>query len=150
MTYHAPYNDEYHYWTGLLLLVRGVLYIIAAITESGYPQILLLMTIIIIACLLCLKGLKLYKKVFVDILEIIVLLNLLSLAAISLFQFKANSIKQKVAVYVSTGITALLLMIVIVYHIVVLLCKKKTGSCPKARYISTSRGTLICKRLLIQ
>lgn len=30
--YHAPYNNKYRYWTGLLLLVRVILYITASLT----------------------------------------------------------------------------------------------------------------------
>ena len=39
-TYHIPHNSKYRYWTGLLLLARGVFYITASITESAHPQTL--------------------------------------------------------------------------------------------------------------
>ena len=32
--YHVPYNGQYRYWTGLLLLVRVILYITASVTVS--------------------------------------------------------------------------------------------------------------------
>ena len=35
--YHAPYTFQHRYWTGLLLLVRVVLYIISAVNVSGDP-----------------------------------------------------------------------------------------------------------------
>ena len=47
-TYHAPYNYKLRFWTGLLLLVRVVLYITVAVTESSNPQVPLLMTIILV------------------------------------------------------------------------------------------------------
>ena len=71
-TYHAPYNYKHRYWTGLLLLVRVVLYITAAVTESGNPQVPLLMTIILVGGLFFLKGIigmRLYQRSSVDIME---------------------------------------------------------------------------------
>ena len=53
--YHAPYNNSHRYWTGLLLLVRIVLYITVAVTVSNNPQIPLLMTIILVGGLLFLR-----------------------------------------------------------------------------------------------
>lgn len=35
-TYHESYNRKYHYWPGLLLLVRVVIYITAATVICGY------------------------------------------------------------------------------------------------------------------
>ena len=36
-TYHAPYTSEHRYWTGLLLFVRAVVYIVSAVNVSGKP-----------------------------------------------------------------------------------------------------------------
>ena len=46
--YHVPYNTKYRYWTGLLLLVRVVLYITASLTVSDNPQVALVATIILV------------------------------------------------------------------------------------------------------
>ena len=54
-TYHAPYSSKYRYWTGLLLLVRVVLYITAAITASANPQVSLIMTNLLIGGLFFLE-----------------------------------------------------------------------------------------------
>ena len=70
--YHAPYNSKYCYWTGLLLLVRVVLYITAAVTVSENPQIPLLMTNISVGDLFLLKqvtGMRVHRKLPVDIVE---------------------------------------------------------------------------------
>ena len=126
-TYHAPYINKHRYWTGLLLLVRVVVYITAAVTESSHPQVLLLMTSILIGCLLFLKGIirKLYKSLLADLLETIVLLNLLAFTMFSLFQFKGNNKKQTAAVYVSTSTAFLLFVVAIVYHIFLIIYVKK-------------------------
>ena len=105
-----------------------MLYVIAAVTQSGNPQIPLLMTIVLMGCLLFLKGMigRLYKKVLVDVLETMVLLNLLTFATFSLYKFKADDTKQTAVAYVSTIITFLLLMGAIVYHVILVCVKKRT------------------------
>ena len=68
--YHVPYNSKYRYWTGLLLLVRVILYITASITLSANPEVSLLATNILIGTLFLLKSiinLKVYKKSITDI-----------------------------------------------------------------------------------
>ena len=37
-SHHVPHNSKYRYWTGLLLLVRVVLYATASVTVSAKPQ----------------------------------------------------------------------------------------------------------------
>ena len=54
-TYHAPYNSKYRFWTGLLLLVRAIVYITASITASTKPQTSLSMTIILLVGLFLLS-----------------------------------------------------------------------------------------------
>ena len=36
--YHAPYHFKYHYWTGLLLFVRVLLYLIASILQNKFAD----------------------------------------------------------------------------------------------------------------
>ena len=72
--YHAPYNSNYRYWTGLLLLVRVLLYITASVTVSAGPQTSLLITNILIGSLFLIKeitGARVYKKSFLSIIETI-------------------------------------------------------------------------------
>ena len=40
-TYHTPYTPKHRYWTGLLLIVRVILYLVAAINVSNDPTIAL-------------------------------------------------------------------------------------------------------------
>ena len=126
-TYHAPYNYKHRYWTGLLLLVRVVLYTTAAVTESGNPQVPLLMTNILTGCLLFLKGIfgvRIYRKLFVDIVETMILLNLFFVAAFSLYEFKTDSTKETAIAYVSTIIISIMLLGVIAYHLTLLMNRK--------------------------
>ena len=129
--YHVPYNNKYRYWTGLLLLVRVILYITASVTVSDDPEISLLATIILVGGLFflnrCIRNLKVYKKSVTDIVETIVYFNLLVLAAFSLrYSFKADPTEQTAVAYTSTIITFFLLIGVIAYHVYLLIKKKKT------------------------
>ena len=128
-TYHAPYNYEHRYWTGLLLLVRVVLYITAAVTVSSNPQVPLLMIIILVGGLLFLKGIygrRVYKRSSVDIVETVILLNLLSFAAFSLYEYKTDSTKQVTIAYISTITTLSVLVGSVVYHVILLIKRKRT------------------------
>ena len=123
-TYHAPYNSKYRYWTGLLLLVRVVLYITSSTFMSAKPQALPLMTIIFVGGLIILSksaGSKVYKSSLVEVTDMILYLNLLAFAAFTLYDFKINITKQTAVAYTSTAITFILLICVIVYHIALLI-----------------------------
>ena len=119
-TYHVPYSSKHRYWTGLLLLVRVVLYVVASITVASKPQISVLVTIITVGCLLLLKavfGSRVYRKSLVDIIDTVLYFNLLALAAFSLYDFKLSVTKQTAVAYISVTITFILLIGVIVYHV---------------------------------
>ena len=127
--YHVPYNSKYRYWTGLLLLVRVILYITASVTVSANPEVSLLATIILVGGLFylnrCIKNSAVYRKSFTDIVETTVYFNLLALAAFSMYDFKNDLKKQTAVAYTSTIITFLLLVGVIAYHVYLLIRKEK-------------------------
>lgn len=62
--YHAPYTFKHRYWTGLLLLVRVVLYIASALNVSGAPGVNLLVTGVVVFSLFLLKE-TLYNPIFI-------------------------------------------------------------------------------------
>ena len=68
-SHHVPLNSKYRYWTGLLLVVRVVLYVTASATVSSNPQSLVLMINIFIGGLFLVKSifsLKVYKNSLVN------------------------------------------------------------------------------------
>ena len=72
--HHNPYNSKTRFWTGLLLLVRIILYVTASVTESVKPQISLFITIVLVGGLLSLSktvGVSVYKNLLVDIFDTI-------------------------------------------------------------------------------
>ena len=126
--YHVPYNSKYRYWTGLLLLVRVILYITASITLSANPEVSRLATNILIGTLFLLKSiinLKVYKKSITDIVETTVYFNLLAVAAFSQYKFNNDFKKQTAVAYTSTIITLLLFVGVITYHVYLLIRNEK-------------------------
>ena len=128
--HHVPYNTKYRYWTGLLLLVRVVLFITGAVAESytDKPQTALLTSSIFIGGLLFfnrITGIRVYKNSIVDIVETVLYLNLLFLSVFSLYDFKTDVRKQTAVAYISSIITFILLIGVIIYHIYLLVRKNK-------------------------
>ena len=126
-TYHVPHNSKYRYWTGLLLLVRVIFYVITSVTESSDPKTLALSSALLIGSLTLFKGVssrRVYCKSLVDVVDTVMNYNLLALAVITLYDFKDNITKQTVVAYTSTIITFTIFIGSICYH-VVLLTKKK-------------------------
>ena len=144
--YLIPYNSNHRYWTGLLLLVRVILYVTASVTVSDNPQVLLLATIILVGGLFLLKSiinLKVYKTSIADVIETITYFNLLALAALSQYNFKADISMQIAFAYTSTVITFLLLIGVIAYHVYLLIQKKNTTVEKTAEYLLTPVQTAV-------
>ena len=116
--YHAPYTFEQRYWTGLLLFVRVILYVIAAFNFNNDPQVSLVSTIIVVGLLPLLKCIlerKIYKKRLVDVMEIIVYFNIIFFAAITL---KTGTTKnQTIVAFTSVSITAALFLAIIGFHL---------------------------------
>ena len=129
-THHTPYSRKCRYWTGLLLLVRVVLYIIASVTVSSSPQTLPLVTGILIGAIILIKGvlgLRVYKMTVVDIVDTVQYFNLLAFSLLSQYNFKTDIVKQTVVAYISTIVTFFLLVGAIVFHVYLLLKKEKSA-----------------------
>ena len=130
-THHVPHNNKFRYWTGLLLLVRVVLYITASVTVSSNPQNLSLIMAFLIGGLVLFKGifgLRVYKNSFVDVIDYFLHLNLLILSVFSLYDFEVNMSMQTAVAYTSTIITFILLIGAICYHVALIVKKKKKRS----------------------
>ena len=126
--HHAPYNNIYRYWTGLLLFLRVVLYITISVTVSGDPETSLLMTFVLVGSLSFVKeitGARVYKNSFLNIVGAMLYFNLLALSGFSWYRFKADFRKQTAVAYSSTIITFILLVGVIIYHVYLLVRKDR-------------------------
>ena len=118
--YHAPYTFGQRYWTGLLLLIRVMLYIVSAINVSGNPRLALVSTITLVGFLPLLKGflaIRVYKIVPIDIIEMTVYFNLMMLSAFSWYSLETDQLTRAAVAYTSASITSVLLVAVLFYHI---------------------------------
>ena len=127
--YHAPYTFKHRYWTGLLLLVRVVLYLhtvsVSTVVHEPARWNLLVITIVMICLLLpkLLLGIRIYKKLSIDILETLSYLNIILFCVAKLF-VKIEGNEQTVITYISGTIFLTLLIGVLLYHIFTELCSK--------------------------
>ena len=126
--HHAPYNNKYRYWSGLLLLVRVVLYVTASVTVSGDPETPLLTTLLLVGSLFLINkitGSRVYKNSFLNIIGAMLYFNLLALSGFSWYRFKTDFRKQTAVAYTSTIITFILLVGVIISHVYLLIRKDR-------------------------
>ena len=114
------------YWTGLLLLVRVVLYIASALNVSGAPGVNLLVTGVVVFSLFLLKERlygPIYRKLPVEFLETICYVNIIVLSFASFYTLEAKK-DQTVVVYISGTIIVALFLVVLIYHIFTEICSK--------------------------
>ena len=116
--YQVPYITKYGYWTGLLLVVRFLLYLVFALNTSGDPGVNLIAIIATTGGLVfLLKGQfgRIYKNWTIDLLETACYLNVLLLSAATLFLYESKH-DHTVVTFISIFITFVLLCIVTVCH----------------------------------
>ena len=115
--YTGPYKNKHRYWTGLLLLVRVVLYAIFSLNFAGDPAINLLamcITMLLILAYIAVIG-RVYKSKSLNILECTFLLNLAILSASTLFALHTNR-NQEVVINISVILTFVLFCVILVQH----------------------------------
>ena len=121
-TYHSPYTPQNRYWTGLLLLVRVILYIASTANVSSDPSIDLLTTGIVTIGILLFKEIisvrnRVYKKWPLEIVEVSCYLNVVLFSFATLFALENDEIRAYIA-YTSVFITSVILVGILVYHII--------------------------------
>ena len=111
----------YRYWTGLLLLIRAALYIIAAINVSNDPGVNLLAIGFVIFSILILKGClkknKVYKKWPLELLEVISYINL-SFFCLMSFYLLEDKVHQRIVAYISGSVMLALFITILFYHVI--------------------------------
>ena len=119
--YHAPYNFQHRYWTGLLLIVRVILYLLIAVVSSS-PGVSLLSIGVVTGFLLLYKALlhnRVYKKWPIELLELTCYFNILILSFSKLFVLLAVMKRNRmVPAYLSVSVTFVLFLAVIIYHLI--------------------------------
>ena len=115
--YHAPYKKHHRYWTGLLLLVRVILYLISALNVHNNPSINLLSIICVVGSLLLLNNPSgnVYRKWTLNAIESSYIFNLVIFAAASLY-IRESKGNQAALAYISTSIAFMTFLATVLYH----------------------------------
>ena len=116
--YHAPYTARNRYWTGLLLLARAILYLIAAINVSGEPSVNLLAILLVIGCILLLhawSGISIYKKWLLNIFEFATYFNILAFTAVKFYVQEVGGNHTAVA-YISISAQLVIFLCLLLHH----------------------------------
>ena len=125
--YHAPYNKRHRYWTGLMLLIRCVLFLAFSsfyrdnnVTANVYTTTLVIIGILIIKT--C--ATDVYKNRWVSILETCFLANLSVLSATLYYLDSTEDIRCR-ATSTSIAVSFLLFFGILSYHAFVKLRKTR-------------------------
>ena len=114
--YHAPYANKHRYWTGLMLLLRFVLFLISAVNALGDPSVNLLA--IATAAILTpptILGSRIYKTWSLGLLETSFIINLAILAVATLY-VRPSGGNQNAATFTSVGIAFATFTGIVIYH----------------------------------
>ena len=114
-SYYAPYRSSAWYWTGLLLLVRCVLYVVL-LMSSNYKNKNLFLIVITFTILLCGIGVlysgKIYEIYYINVVEVLIYFNLVLLSAA-----KLASIYSKSLFYFLVGIVFVTMICISAYQL---------------------------------
>ena len=104
------------------------MYITSSVTVSAKPQTFPLITNMLIGGLIVfngIRGVRVYKKSFVDLVDTVLYFNLLVFSVFSLYDFKKDIKKQTAVAHISTIITFILFIGAIIYHVILLVKKER-------------------------
>ena len=127
--YYAPFNGKTRYWNGFLLVVRGGLYVGFAINALGDPSANLVAISVIFLVLAAWLGHRIYKKVYVNILEASFILNVCILS-IATYHVQTVNGNQAVVTYLSVGTAFAEFIGIVIFHLYSIIrdklpCKKQ-------------------------
>ena len=148
--HHTPYTTKHRYWTGLLLLIRVIVYLVSTFTISVDPRISILSTAITMCCLLTYKTLlviPVYKHRLLNIMESCVHLNIAIFAVITLCTLddptsEDKDTLQRTAGYVSAGVILVILLLVLVYHTFRYASLKVYTMCQNSNFVKKFKNSL--------
>ena len=114
--YTGPYKDKYHFWTGLLLLVRICLFISFAINIIGTPSLNFSLIIIVSTLLMIAIQLGIYRHQLVGLLESSMYVNLILFSTIMMLATDSYTSYRASAAYVFGGWALLMFLGIVTYH----------------------------------
>ena len=121
--YQGPYTDKFRCWTGVMLVVRNVLFLSFAANGLGDPEVnLVLITTMVLGFIQAFMWLpdKVYKVLILNILEAIFITKLGIFSAWTIFIRRNNPDPvqgQMIAAYTITTTTVIIFIAIVCYHI---------------------------------
>ena len=114
--YYAPYTDNHRYWTGLLLLVRCVLFIVVATAGNTSTNLLGISSVItgLVTFAFATKGI--YKSHSLGVLEASFFLNIVILSAAT-YHVRVKGGNQAAATFTLLSVVFITFIGIIVYHV---------------------------------
>ena len=120
----AAYTPKHHYWTGLLLFFRVIIYLVIAYNTKEPRASFLAITLIVASLLLLMVTLKgnIYRNKLIGCLNSFCYLNLLMLSIAHLY-WQNNTRGQSISIEISIDAAFTLLLSVLIYHTIKTLLK---------------------------
>ena len=115
--YTGPYKTKYHFWTGLLLLVRIFLFLSFTFNYDNEPALNFMLIIIATTVLMIAIQPGIYCNLFVGLLENSMYANLILFSAVMMFSVgKGYSRYETIAAWFFGGWALLTFLGIVVYH----------------------------------
>ena len=118
-TYTVAYNPGYQYWTGVFLMLRFILFLVfatSAFRNSSATLIAITTSLLIVTSLTRAFTGRIYKNWYVDILEVLFLLNLGILSVATSHNLMTSGNQQLVA-NISGATSLILFLLIVAYHV---------------------------------
>ena len=115
--YYGPFKDKHHYWVGVLLVVRGVLFVFFAsffAVQDNVNLLLISITSLSLPVYTSFSG-RLYKRIYRNILENLYFLNL-GVLGIGTYHIRLVGGNQEALVTTSVGIAFLEFCGITIFH----------------------------------
>ena len=116
-SYYAPFKQEHRYWIGLILFVRCALFLTFALNTLGSANLNLVVITSVTAGLMGIAWLRgrVYLKLYNDILEVCMILNLCIFAAATYHVVETKGHQAGLA-YASVGLVFVTFIGVVIFH----------------------------------
>ena len=115
-TYQGPYKNKYYYWTGLQLLIRAVFFGISSLDRNISFTVSIILLGILVGMHGIIQPLKMKCK---NYQELVLLLNLQALYAISLYYQDGNNLT---IIPIMISMAVIQFTFIITYHMITYVC----------------------------
>ena len=118
-TYHAPYNKQTRYWTGLLLFMRIFLFAFNATTNRKLITVVITSVTVVLTSLAWMH-MGIYEKFSVNILEAFFIANLCMFAAAT-YYVQTNDLSRDVTANIFVGLAFAAFVCIVLFHVYLVL-----------------------------